>query len=183
MQQEESNPSRIWYTKEHPNEPGTEALALVYHMRNGEYWTVLVWGGSVWVTPFGGEVEAEAVVRWRLLEPLKIERPDKRRPELTKLVELFEKLAPIQMDGKRHARGQCQHVLNKLQQAFPDEDPVHLTEGLIRRITAHPELNKVVTSFTYLNNNLGWILPRLINERKRSTQEKYRGGIAKLRED
>lgn len=174
--------AKTWYRDEDPVEP-LQVLAQVRRGNEGA-WMVLEWTGAVFVKDGLSTVSRSDVLRYRLLEPLLIEKDDKRRPEITEVVEYFktarESIGGV-LDGNKFAREQCKVLLdNKVAIKYPDYKADEIAKLIIYRIVNHPKLKKEVTSFTYLNNNFDWITNKLEDERRKPARDKAASVFAKL---
>lgn len=143
--------TQTWF-REAPVED-VSVLAEVLHFDKTTSWKILYWRTGQWWYDTLVVFDC-TVLRWRLLEPLTVEKEDKRRPEISALVALFTQLNGGKLDQMKYARAQCHVLLNNLKKMYPGHDPVHIAEALLRRAKLHPELKDWVTNFTTVNNNL-----------------------------
>jgi hypothetical protein len=169
----------IWET-EQPKEK-VDVLAEVITGFRITLYRVLRWvPGRGWYIEGSLMTNSDKVLRWTLLQPLITERPDKRVPGVTTLVELLKELNGGALDNSGMARKHCHTLINQFKAQYPDRDPVELVERFIRAVKQHHYHGLKATSMGYLVRYRLTIINDLSNVKQQGSASKFAQGRAAL---
>lgn len=159
----------VWSTK-NPDEGTTlKALAEVDMLVGETEYRDVLWDGYAWTK--GGQPLKAGVIRWTLLEPIITERADKRKPDVTRLVDLLTELQHVPdgtLDKPGMARNHCSTLIKQFAKIYGNKDPrppEEMVEEFIRATMAHPYHGSKATNFGYLVTNRKAIINDLRHQR------------------
>ena len=170
-----------------PEKEGLRVLAEVDQLVGEIKYTDLYWNEGEWQREIGSPFKG-AVLRWTPLEPLIVEVIDKRKPNITKLVELFRELNDGHLDDSGMSSKHCHTLVNrftKLKEKFNDpRTPEEMVEHYMRLSKEIPEVAAWATSIGYLvkwqSRIFNLIRKHNANPSKQSPGDKLAQGLAAI---
>lgn len=181
-----------WFTIPPPDDEELRVLAEVDRLAGDTGFIDLTWKDGTWCMGLSGIQFKGAVLRWTPLAPIADAPMDKRKPDVTALVELFTKLNDGDIDQPGMARNHCSTLLRQFEKIYgpkyPDRSPFDMVADFMKAAKANPFHGPKATYVGYLvkfrKNIINSIRESNGNPQRQSPYDKLAEGLADIhRED
>lgn len=177
-----------WFNTPPPDDEELRVLAEVDRLAGDSGFIDLTWKEGNWCMGLSDIQFKGGVLRWTPLDPIANAPMDKRKPDVTLLVELFVSLNDGDIDQPGMARNHCSTLLRQFEKIYgpkyPDRSVTDMVADFMRAAKLDPWHGPKATSVGYLVRNrlniINSIRSRNGTPHQQSPHDKLAQGLAAI---